>query len=434
MSMKMATEVLGRFNLHEALISPHLVTREYALQLFHTLKESDDSLEHEACKRNGPNNVRMAYGFNGNNPPDKPFAFQEGLAIIPVWGTLLNRFSSSWGSVTGYNFIRNQMQAALADPDVKGIVFDLNSNGGEAAGCFELCADILASRAEKPSMAIIDSAAYSAGYAIASSATKVVAAPSAGAGSVGVVVMHASVQGLLEKNGINISFIHAGAHKVDGNMFQDLPADVAKRIQGNVNKSYDKFVSVVAENRGMDAQAVRDTEALTYNADDALKLGLIDEIATPQAAISAFITELSGSTTQKGISMTTTEKPGDGKAALTAEDIAKAQAEAKSAERARMSAITSCEEAKGKSKLASHLAMNTDLSVEDAKAILTASAPEVTSEAPAGDTGFRAAMDRDGGAGVTANTGAKTTEEAAAKPSNRILAAQAKAHGKKLDA
>lgn len=430
MSMKLATEVLGRFNLREALLAPQFTDSATAMQIFQSLREADDALEDEACARTGPNRTLAAYGFNRQND-EKPFAFVEGLAIIPVHGMTINRFSSSWGSLTGYNFIRNQMNAALADPDVKGIVFDMNSNGGEAAGCFELADEIRAARAVKPSLAIVDSAAYSAGYAIASSASKVVAAPSAGVGSVGVVVMHASVEGLVKNAGVEITFIHAGKHKVDGNMFQNLSADVKKRIQTNIDKSYAKFVSLVATNRGMDAKDVRDTEALTYSADDALELGLIDAVATPQAAIAAFLTELSGSTTQKGNTMTQAAKPEAGTAALTAEDVNKAAADARAAERARMSGITGCEEAKGKTTLANHLAMNTEMSVEDAKKVLAAAAPEVTSAAApdteAGD-GFKAVMDKEGGAGVKAGVEPAKTEMTAAQ---RILSTQETVYGKR---
>ncbi|PZP55979.1 MAG: S49 family peptidase, partial [Delftia acidovorans] len=118
---------------------------------------------------------------------NKPFAFSGGFAIIPIHGSLINRYGGYYhGYVTGYNFIRSQMNAALADPDVEAIIFDVNSNGGEAAGCFELANEIFASRAVKPSFSVVDSNAYSAAYALGSAATKMAVIPSGGAGSIGV--------------------------------------------------------------------------------------------------------------------------------------------------------------------------------------------------------------------------------------------------------
>jgi hypothetical protein len=68
-------------------------------------------------------------------------------------------------------------------------------------------------------------------------------------------------------------------------------------------------------------------------------------------------------------------------------DATKVAADARSAERARMSAILGCEEAKGRAKLAQHLASSTDMTLEDAKKTLAASALEV-----GGKGGFAAAM------------------------------------------
>lgn len=428
MSIKLATEVIGRFNLRESLVAAQYIN---APLVFRTLADVDDTLEDASWEAHGITRTLAAYGFNPT-AERKPFAFAEGLAIIPVHGMTLNRFASSWGYVTGYQFVRNQLNAALADPDVKGIVFDMNSNGGEAAGCFELAAEIRGSRAVKPSLCVVDSACYSAGYAIGSAASKIVSTPSGGIGSIGVVVMHASIEGMLKDAGVEITFIHAGAHKVDGNMFQNLSDSVKARVQKSVDKSYDAFVALVAENRGLDAKAVRATEALTYNADDALSLGLIDAVATPQAAIAAFINELSGSTSsKKGKSMQTEDqKPGAGATATTAEDLNKAKTEARAAERQRMAAITGCDEAKDKPKLASHLAMNTEMSVEDAKAVLLAAAPEVTSEPKAekDDDAFKKHMNNEGGAGVKANTVENTKQQTKAE---QILSAQSAVCGKR---
>ena len=111
--------------------------------------------------------IVAAYGFppNADGSPSKPFAFSNGVAVIPVHGVLINRFNYSWGFVTGYNFIRSQMLAAVADADVKLIVFDINSYGGMCAGCDELSDDIYNSRKLKPSVAMVDSACYSAARA-----------------------------------------------------------------------------------------------------------------------------------------------------------------------------------------------------------------------------------------------------------------------------
>jgi len=425
--------ILDGMNLQAAMIAPHYTGLVGALQEF---ADADFSLE-EAAWEMRKNDLTAAYGFGQANA-DKPFAFANGVAIIPVHGILVNRFSYCWGFVTGYNFIRSQRAAAEADDDVKLIVYDCNSYGGMVAGCFETADAIFEGRSEKPSLAVVDAASYSACYAIASAASRVVAVSSAGVGSIGVVAMHTNISSMLERWGIEITFIHAGAHKVDGHPYAALPDDVKKNIQASIDKNYATFVNSVARNRNLSAQVVKDTEARTYDADDALALGLIDAVQTPSQAVAAYLDELSGSTDNQEFEMTTqSTKPGaesKDKPEVDQQAISAAAAAAVKADRERMSAIMSCDEAKGKSTLANHLALKTDMSVEQAKAVLAAAAPEQKQEAAkAADNPFNAAMDAtkqpEVGAGGDGGQGDGNQSVA-----SRILAAQEAVTGRKAAA
>jgi signal peptide peptidase SppA len=381
MSEYAARSALERMNLREVAVATHYNGLEENMRLLAAAVPGEELPKFEARM----SELCAAYGFSPSQQ-SKPFALSGGIAIIPVHGSLINRFGYSWGYVTGYNFIRSQASAAMQDEDVTGIIYDINSYGGEAAGCFECVEDLKNLTAGKPTMAVVDSNCYSAAMAIATAADKIVAIPSAGIGSIGVVMMHMDMSAMLDKVGVKVTFIHSGDHKVDGNPYEALPASVKKSMQIECDKSRDKFVALVAKNRGMEEKTVRDTEAACYRADDALALGLIDAVVQPSVAVQAFLDELSGSelsTTQKEPSMANEDKtkPGADDAART-QELATAAADARKAERARMSGITGCEEAKGKGQLASHLALNTEMSVDDAKAILKVSAPEAAAAAP----------------------------------------------------
>jgi len=322
----------------------------------------------------------------------KPYAFASGMAIIPVHGTLINRFNGTWGFVTGYDYIRGAFDAALADPAVQGIMLDVDSYGGEVHGCFELSDHIHAMRGKKPVRAMVNANCYSAAYATASAADNITVTPSGGAGSIGVVTMHVDYSKALEEAGISVSFIYAGKHKVDGNPYEPLPDGVRADIQTRIDATYQKFVATVARNRGIGEAAVRATEARCYTADDAKAKGLIDAVAPPKAAFAGFANELSGSPSQEFDEMSTTENKqtataADESAAVTSPTVEAAapavEAAAPAAEAAapaagpsekdRIKAILSCDEAKDRADLANHIALNTDLSVEDAKGILAAS-------------------------------------------------------------
>lgn len=426
MSDHAARTLLSRIHLREVAIAAHYTGLATDLQMLASAntKQCEDAF---LARRS---ELVQAYGM-GPVEQTKPFAFSSGIAIIPVHGTLINRFGYSWGYVTGYNFIRQQVAMAGQDPDVMGIVFDMNSYGGEAAGCFECSADIKRLAGGKPTLSVIDSNCYSACYAMAAGTDKIVMTPSGGAGSIGVVAMHVSYEKMLADAGIKVSFIFAGDHKVDGNPYEDLSAEVKADIKKGIDIAYDAFVGLVASGRPMDEKAVRATQARIYRAEDAKAAGLIDAVATPQSAVQAFLVGLTGSNLQprkKESAMTEATKPGaDNKA--TPEELATAQSEARTAERARVSGIQGSDEAKDRSALANHLAFNTSMSVADAKAILAA-APQETAAPVAAGNPLKEAMD----AGKHPNVGADTTGAAGDDKLNAaagILAA-AKAAGVRL--
>ena len=350
MSVTVSQQAMLRMNHAAVMVAVNKTSLQMDLQTLHA--ETPESGERKRAEV--MESLCAAYGFD-SKAQNKPFAFQNGVAVIPIHGSLINRFGQCYGYVTGYNFIRRQRDAAMADPDVTAIVYDVNSGGGEAAGCFELADESFALRGTKPTISVVDSACYSAAYALASTSDQVVVTPTGGAGSVGVYTMHVDMSKMLENWGLEITLIHAGEHKVDGHPYAELPEDVRADMQKSVDATYNKFVESVARNRNLSVEAVKDTQARCYSADDALALGLIDSVASPLEAIRAFL----GGPSEASNDETT----GDSLMELN---------EAKQAERQRVGAIIGHPNAKGREAMANHLALNTDMSVDDAAALLAA--------------------------------------------------------------
>jgi len=407
MSVQTAMSALGRMNGRPAYLSPAYPTTDLARDLL-ALANADYDREIQQMPRR-QTELLAAFGFGPSETQEqKSFAYSDGLAFIPVHGVLLNRYAYSWGYVTGYDFIRQQLRAASADPDVKAIVFDVNSPGGMAAGCLELSTEIAA--AEKPTMAVVDAQACSAAYWLASATDKVVLTPSGHAGSIGCVVVHASYAGMLKDAGVEITFVFAGQHKVDGNPYEVLSDSVKADIQKSVDAAYGQFVAGVAANRDMTEQAVRDTEARVYDAEEALSAGLVDAVQPAGDAVMAWINELSGS---------------DGGAEneiMTEQTQAVNPSEIISADRARINSILSCEEASGREALARHFALETDMSAEAARTAL-ALAPKAQAPAPVAASPFENAMDRTGSPNVGA--GGSPDQSGTQEPGNRLLASLA---------
>lgn len=207
-----------------------------------------------------------------------------GVGIITITGSLVNR--GAWigasSGLTSYEGIAHQIKTAAADPSVRSVILDLHSPGGEAVGAFETTALVRDLAARKRTVAIVNGMAASAAYAIASGATEIVTTETGVSGSIGVVLLHADFSRQLDREGITPTLIHAGAHKVDGNPFEPLSADVRDDLQAEVNAFYDAFLAAVAKGRGnrLTAAAARQTEARTFIGQAAVDAGIADHVGS----------------------------------------------------------------------------------------------------------------------------------------------------------
>lgn len=332
--------------------------------------------------------LAIAYGYEDDEDHEirKPFVYKDGVAVIPVHGTLINRFGDCWGFVTGYNYIRRQINLALYDDDVELIVLDIDSPGGEAAGNFELAREIMQARDDKPFLAVVDSRCMSGGYSIAASCNRIAAIPSAAIGSIGVYRMHMDISKMLDQQGVKVTFAKAGEHKTDGNPFEPLSPEVLRDWEESAGKTWDDFIAVVAEGRDLTPEQVRDTQARVYRSDEALALGLIDAVKTPSEAVASFVAELAEDEpfnkedemagTPKTQPEATSGQPQNQQPQVSADAIAAAIAAHETAKRERRVAIRALPEAEGRDKLVQSLIEDTDLSPEQCKVVLASAAKE----------------------------------------------------------
>jgi ClpP class serine protease len=359
-----------------------------------------------------------------------------GTLQIPVMGVLLNRFPYQLGRwATGYKYLEMARKRGLVDPMVKRIAYIHDSPGGEAAGCFEEVDAIYASRGQKPMQSFIADHGYSASFALATAPGDISITRSGGAGSVGVVTAHVEFSEALKDWGVKVTFIFAGAHKVDGNPYEKLPESVKSRIQERIDKIYGVFVSTVARNRGMDEKAVRDTQALTYDAQESIDIGFADRLGALEDEMALFAVGDAEPTEDENMA---TEKPTvEDTVAKATNDTAVAEATKAGAvgEKSRIKAILASDEGKARPKAAMSCAMNTDMSLDQAKAFLsdlpeekadavtttTTTAITATATEATGKTPFDAAMEHDNPE-VGANDHGNDNADSDTKASASILA------------
>lgn len=225
----------------------------------------------------------------------KHFPQVANVAVIEVDGTLVNKNGSlgPYCGMTGYDGIRAQFAAALEDPSVKGIALYFNSPGGEVAGCFDLADSVLEARGTKPVLGLVDGMAASAAYALAAACDRIACSSVGLVGSIGVIVAHADMSKMLEKDGVAVSLIYSGKHKADGNPFEPLPEAVRGSIQAEIDQVWGQFCDLVARGRDLSPAAVKKLEADCFLAADGEKAGLVDIIAAPAVALQKFIENLS---------------------------------------------------------------------------------------------------------------------------------------------
>ena len=217
---------------------------------------------------------------------DTGYDVVEGVAVIPIQGTLVQKLGTlrPYSGMTGYDGIRACFLQALNDSDVKAICLDIDSPGGEVAGCFDLADVIYASRGSKPIWAILSESAYSAAYALASAADKIIVPRTGGVGSVGVIVMHVDWSQKIKSDGLQVTIITYGDRKAESNPYEPLSDTARKAIQSDIDEMGRLFVSTVSRNRGIAERTVRDTEAACFLGADGVQLGLADQVSSPDAA------------------------------------------------------------------------------------------------------------------------------------------------------
>lgn len=224
---------------------------------------------------------------------DTGYDIVAGCAVISIAGTLVQRTSSlrPYSGMTGYNGIRQALLTAVADPQVLRIALDINSGGGEVAGCFDLVDTVFSLRGEKPIAAILTESAYSAAYAIASAADTIYVPRTGGTGSIGVICMHVDLSEALTKAGLKVTFItNEGAdRKTDGHSELPLSKEALATFQAEIDEMGALFQDTVARNRGVAASNIRDMKAGTFMGARGVTAGLADAVMSPDAAFAAFL-------------------------------------------------------------------------------------------------------------------------------------------------
>jgi protease IV len=211
------------------------------------------------------------------------------VAVVPVYGSITLGgcsqgilFSESCAQVQS---IREQIREYDNDPMVSAIVFDVYSGGGNVVASRELMRAIR--DADKPTVAWIGEVGASGAYYAATGADRIVADEASITGSIGVIMPIMHYYELFDDIGINMTVLKAGDSKDIGSPYRPMDEGERQEMQYLIDQVYFRFLSDVAENRGLSVDYVSNvSQGRIYLGADAYEVGLVDDLGGFDKAVS----------------------------------------------------------------------------------------------------------------------------------------------------
>src|SRR6056297_256234 len=215
------------------------------------------------------------------------------IAVVTAQGNILPG-SQDPGAI-GAETLSSQLIEASEASDVAAIVLRMNSGGGSVFASEVIRTALAAVRARgTPVVVSMGPVAASGAYFIASAADQIWATPATLTGSIGVFAAFPTIDRLLSRAGINTDGV--GTTEAAGSLRIDRPLNpmAADALQQSVEQIYQKFLSLVAESRGMSlAEVDAVAQGRVWSAPAAREVGLVDEIGSLDEAVAA-AAELAG--------------------------------------------------------------------------------------------------------------------------------------------
>lgn len=233
---------------------------------------------------------RIASGRAAGPRPVAAGRQKGSIGQLGVYGVIAHRasaFAETSSQGTSVQSLAQGFRQLMADPEVVGILLDVDSPGGQISGVPELAEEIRAARGQKPIVAISNTLMASAAYWLASQADEIVVTPSSLTGSVGVVMGHEDHTAALEQEGRKVTLVHAGEHKVETYPQSPLSEDARAHLQSLVDDAYGLFVGAVAKGRGISAADVKGSfgGGRVLSPKEAVKVGMADRVDTYENTI-----------------------------------------------------------------------------------------------------------------------------------------------------
>ena len=218
----------------------------------------------------------------------------DKIAIIYAEGTILmGEEPRNLSDQLTPNTIIAELDKALKNKNIKGIVLRVNSPGGSALASAVINNKIKEVDKVKPVYVSIGGIAASGGYYISADAKKIFADKGSLTGSIGVVSLIPNVKELVEKIDINIEELKKGEYADIYSLTNEVTKDKLDKIYASNLKVYDEFLNVVSEGRDLNREYVHSiAQGKVWLGEEALELKLVDKIGGIEDTISNLAKDL----------------------------------------------------------------------------------------------------------------------------------------------
>lgn len=216
------------------------------------------------------------------------YSVQQNVGVISVKGSLVEGsagYGIFYGQI-GYDDIRAALVAAVSNPEVKSILLDVSSGGGQVSGVDDTAQLISRVNAVKPVVTYTGSTMGSAALWLGSSSSYAVAGKTAIVGSLGVIMVHMDHSRRLADAGVKPTVIRAGSEKALATPYEPLSEKAQAGLQSQADILYGVFLNHVANSRGVSATNgdKKFGQGRTFIGQQAVDVGLVDKLGTYEDA------------------------------------------------------------------------------------------------------------------------------------------------------
>ncbi|MDQ2824754.1 MAG: signal peptide peptidase SppA [Verrucomicrobiota bacterium] len=201
----------------------------------------------------------------------------DRVALITMRGLISSSIPGSVGD-SMVDDMRAALQQARDDKHVKAVVLEIDSPGGEVTASDEIYNAVVKTRAKKPVVIHMDTLAASGGYYISCGGQFLMANETTITGSIGVIIQTLNYEQLFNKIGLASVVFKSGKFKDMLNGARPMTPEERELVQSFVMKVYDKFLGIVAKERKLPADGLRNTiaDGRILSGKEALETKLID--------------------------------------------------------------------------------------------------------------------------------------------------------------